>query len=679
MAKIRVSGKILKEVSQNIPNAQLALTELIKNSYEAGAASVSVNISAENITIKDNGTGISSKNIDSLLNISHSDKVFGTKINGRYVSGEKGLGFFSVFKFGNHVKVKTSDPDHNGDINSFSLDMEILEKQTDISTFDVPIIPEHNDDLRGTIISISKLDTETVKIFKDSLQDEGESSRLLNIIHDPKFSVQLSSDGQTAVNDTEPSDKFEQSKIAQINYTSKKDGKVNHQISIHMGTQNAEKIIPISFGNKYDRVLSIPDLHISFDIDVYSLSGAKTTDAPKLYFFSKGRRLTPIIYINDVMFEDPNFYDIEINAATSGRLVFRQQTGKILIYLDKPDILAFNSDRTKIIESNNYKDLVNFSNFISSEAQKKIRSLRDDLKKKETDSALIGNSGNQQQTQSKDDSRKSGISGSSAQEADSQDTNGDPSIKLVRTKFKVAMQYNFDDLIEIKDSMGGTAIKPSKFKIVPESGVFVDKTKQNLVFYIPGSFNISLSFMDKRTRHEKDFSQDVLVVSQNQTLSKKSKEWIQSLVPGTGTDKIDDLINRFKAQINELMENDKYDVVLVSSLRTFIELIVRSIGQKIGIDNAESIDLKKLYEQIISSCAVRKFLLDNLGDSRNQEGISVVFTEIQSKERFGSLIDFLNLTTHAATTMLGLPDVKSKALFFRFLYTYLVVVSKPRK
>ena len=96
--------------------------ELIKNSYEAKATNVKIKLDKTCIVIQDDGTGMNDKGIEALLQISHSNKVFGEKITGtnRYISGEKGLGFFSTFRFGRNVHLDTMC---DGKQISFELDL----------------------------------------------------------------------------------------------------------------------------------------------------------------------------------------------------------------------------------------------------------------------------------------------------------------------------------------------------------------------------------------------------------------------------------------------------------------------------------------------------------------------------------------------------------------------------
>lgn len=126
MVQIRVAGNIIREISA-IPKGNLALIELIKNAYEAKANNVEIKLAKDYIIVQDDGTGMNNAGIEALLQISHSNKIFGEKIPGtnRYISGEKGLGFFSVFRFGRNVQIDTTRDNKKV---SFELDLSKLEK-----------------------------------------------------------------------------------------------------------------------------------------------------------------------------------------------------------------------------------------------------------------------------------------------------------------------------------------------------------------------------------------------------------------------------------------------------------------------------------------------------------------------------------------------------------------------
>ncbi|MGJ3522788.1 ATP-binding protein [Nitratidesulfovibrio sp. D1] len=75
-SKIRVSGNIISELSEKIPSNIIALNELIKNSYDAGASYVTINLDTEarELLITDNGSGMDAEDINTLFHISNSKK-----------------------------------------------------------------------------------------------------------------------------------------------------------------------------------------------------------------------------------------------------------------------------------------------------------------------------------------------------------------------------------------------------------------------------------------------------------------------------------------------------------------------------------------------------------------------------------------------------------------------------
>lgn len=109
-SSITVSGNIIGELSEKIPSNIVALNELIKNSYDAGAKKIDIKLNTKEskLIISDDGSGMDKKDIDTLFHISNSKKEYG-KINeyGRFTQGSKGLGFLSVFKFGDYVTWRT--------------------------------------------------------------------------------------------------------------------------------------------------------------------------------------------------------------------------------------------------------------------------------------------------------------------------------------------------------------------------------------------------------------------------------------------------------------------------------------------------------------------------------------------------------------------------------------------
>ena len=83
---VKVSGNIIKELSEKIPSNNVALNELIKNAYDADAKNIEITIDTFNkkLTIADDGSGMDRESIASLFHIAKSIKKYGElRSNGR--------------------------------------------------------------------------------------------------------------------------------------------------------------------------------------------------------------------------------------------------------------------------------------------------------------------------------------------------------------------------------------------------------------------------------------------------------------------------------------------------------------------------------------------------------------------------------------------------------------------
>lgn len=149
--KIRPYARLLTMLGEQlIKNEQIALTELIKNSYDADADWVKV--SFENfgdnfeikddskIVIRDNGTGMTLETIKkSWMNPATPNKFKGkgetfTTKKGRIVQGEKGIGRFAILKLGNKILITTRPENSN----------EEYEINYDLSAYDENFLTKNN-------------------------------------------------------------------------------------------------------------------------------------------------------------------------------------------------------------------------------------------------------------------------------------------------------------------------------------------------------------------------------------------------------------------------------------------------------------------------------------------------------------------------------------------------------
>ncbi|WP_056969278.1 ATP-binding protein [Lacticaseibacillus thailandensis] len=680
MAQIRVAGKIIREISEQIPNGQLAMTKLIKNAYEANANSIkiSINTVGSDIIIRDDGSGMNDNEIGSLLNLSHSDKIFGSKVNGRYVSGEKGLGFFSAFKFGRMISVDTSDPDDSSIKRSFKLDMAEIGKTSDVSNLDVPVEKSTNNKGKGTIIRITRLNVDAVKLFCKSLSQAGFSSRLTNIIDDTSFSINILVDGVHVADDYIENDKFKQARIATISLLGPDEVDTTGAVLVCVGHEKSKIQIPQNIG----RILNTKHLKLWAEISVYRLQGLGIDYAPKIYLFDD-HKLHPLVYINDSLFEGEGLYNVEVNASGKTNRVFRQQTGKISLYLDKPDILSFNADRTRIIDSTRLRELKALLDFISSEGQSEVRRLIDLQSKSHESSQTVhgdatgvdGPHHNEKADGSHLQTEGEGATVGGKTEPGRRENGA--TAKLLLDTVEVGQPYEFDKLIELKDSQGGQSVKPSEVSFQPsDRTVYLDSDKETVVFTHYGEVTITFDYWDKITQKKSHFCDSVTVKRPKRLHHKKNDVWVYPLLDTDILDgDVESYIIDFTNQVNLIANDDKLDLVFVSSLRTFAELMIRSIAKT---ESANKDGLKETYNAVMGDANFNKALKRSGICNKSVKALQTIHRLVK-EQKFVPIIDFLNLATHNATKLVTAKDVRDKSIYFKFLLTYTYIANMGNK
>ncbi|MDH1914738.1 ATP-binding protein [Acinetobacter junii] len=86
----------------------VAIFELVKNSYDAGAKKVTITFDLDKITILDDGHGMSKDDlIEKWLNLAYSEKKEGKINNERAFVGSKGIGRFSADRLGTKLRIST--------------------------------------------------------------------------------------------------------------------------------------------------------------------------------------------------------------------------------------------------------------------------------------------------------------------------------------------------------------------------------------------------------------------------------------------------------------------------------------------------------------------------------------------------------------------------------------------
>ena len=189
LSHVNIKNIIGKEL---INNDNVAVMELVKNSYDAGAKKVTVefkNLKSQDrrnheIIIADDGSGMSKEDIlYKWLNLAYSIKRVQNAQNNRLQAGNKGIGRFSCDRLGKkldiytkkdnkayHLRIDWEDfeniQDYNVQINQIPMKLrEVTDNQIYQET-------SYKIGTRGTIIQISYLRTRWIKFNENSLFNE---------------------------------------------------------------------------------------------------------------------------------------------------------------------------------------------------------------------------------------------------------------------------------------------------------------------------------------------------------------------------------------------------------------------------------------------------------------------------------------------------------------------------
>ena len=380
---ITVAGNILSELSEKIPNNIIALNELIKNAYDACSPSVEITLDSESrlLTIRDYGIGMDTEGIKKLFHISSSDKKYGEIISykdtERLTQGSKGLGFLSVFRFGKKVYWKTGK---NSQIFEFGVDFENLKNEYNLPDHKLNI-KISDQEFKGTQIVID-VDDYNLNSLKTTLANESSRKKILNSFVSSKVSDEgIKIDKEFIISLTLDDNKYSSDVNLDISHQGKKD----HQLFRIKYSSKDKKI------NYYKNSILIysSDFEYSFDdyivdIDLMAFDfgqGRSGKDKINSVFYKPQTTndITPLVFINNNLFNNYHLFDTEIMARKRSSLVLRQLVGYISIKSSSP-LMQFNSDRTQFSQNRLTDEITDFIKNLNEEIQRTGSSLRSEIK-----------------------------------------------------------------------------------------------------------------------------------------------------------------------------------------------------------------------------------------------------------------------------------------------------------
>lgn len=333
-SKITVSGNIISELSEKIPSNIIALNELLKNSYDAGASKVTVILDSSQKTLQiiDDGSGMDKNDIDTLFHISNSTKKYG-QINeyGRYTQGSKGLGFLSVFKFGRHVEWKTRKK--NG--LTFKVNYDSLLEASDISQFEIEIT-ENNTIDKGTSITIL-LDEYNASSLESYFTIEKNYKKILNAFDDKNFIIELHINGMkyTSCATLPLTSNAKEHQLYYVTYDSDKQ-------KIKFFYNNCEIL-------SEDYLFNSKAYKLNIELVIFQFPPHGKAKVDQL-FFNPQDDLTPLIYVNANLFNNYDLFNPNIMKNIKTTQVLNQMIGFVRI-VSGDSMINFNSDRTQFLQN----------------------------------------------------------------------------------------------------------------------------------------------------------------------------------------------------------------------------------------------------------------------------------------------------------------------------------------
>ena len=153
----RPKARIIKSLGDElIGNEYVAINELVKNSYDAKATSVLIELSKDKIVISDDGEGMTSEQ----LKKGWFEPATNIKVGKKGLLGEKGIGRFATVKLAKKLNLKTKAKGHNCIVSNFDWEIFNEDKNTYLDEIKIDWEEKKCDGLasHGTILTLSDLD-----------------------------------------------------------------------------------------------------------------------------------------------------------------------------------------------------------------------------------------------------------------------------------------------------------------------------------------------------------------------------------------------------------------------------------------------------------------------------------------------------------------------------------------
>lgn len=390
------SGLVSRLGIELVGKAETAVSELIKNSYDADATEVTVEFlntdeKGGTLIITDNGVGMTEEQlINGFMRISSTEKIHNPKslVFGRTRAGKKGIGRFATQRLGEHLTIITQARDSYQQTR-IEIDWNKYVSDTDLESIKFPLKREFVEFQRsGTQLRISGLrekwtKSSIEKIFSyvnslfqpDYLSDRSKESNIA-VINESSFKFTISKDGVAIKNVIES---FYDKALVEIEgYVGNNHEGIVAITKINIKDSIDDAILPVTYKDNGEEITSFPLLqnvrfkayYFIYDRTEYYKDNitkkeldsiknlANTASGIKLY--RNGFRVLP--------FGEPSDDWIKINqrwASDSGKTNIPFRTNSLFGFVELLDnseknIFEETSSREGLIENEAYIQLIQF-------------------------------------------------------------------------------------------------------------------------------------------------------------------------------------------------------------------------------------------------------------------------------------------------------------------------------
>ncbi|ORF18802.1 hypothetical protein BGI03_05615, partial [Snodgrassella alvi] len=517
----------------------------------------------------------------------------------------------------------------------FDLNKKDIISKRNASSYDIFLELSNTDDI-GTTITID-LDKNQLNALIDYFSDEKNITKAVNAFYDVNINLSLHISNKKFVSKS-ISSFLNEGKDYQFCYVTYDSS--NSNIKIY---RNQQQLQPEKFR------ISSKDYRIEVELMIYYFKqgvSKRFTNISKLFYRDYDDALTPLLYINNNLFNNYKYFDSNINRSKRSAESMPQITGYVKVYCSSSE-LEFNSDRTNFVENELTRNIIKDLNDLNTRIQK-LASLIKEEDRKNTGEISTGTA------YIKDD-----------------EENITPKIKTAKINLNVEKEKNFflpSKQIDLKQYIT-SVINSSGEKIDLEALKFLIDGKESITNIIPSitepcEKQISVQFIDNITGlvnenfklYFKNQETKIEGTNPNQLLTFFSSESYRISIHVVAS-----LIN----QVNKIYSlKEPFYETIACTLRTILELSIDSLKSKFShIFNHEKVNNYKIDNlswdviQVINFIKTHNELLTKIA---NILGIS--FQSLKKSldiDSYIRTIDKAHLGAHKSTTYLTNNDIVS--------------------